>query len=586
MFDFLIFYLFIYFKILFKNFSNFRENCDEENLQIIEEFASDESANGYLADKLEVDMALARFFFGEGLAFMKVESNLLRDFLEIHRKFSRDWNRKYIPPSRQTLGGTILNKVHQFAVTERIKLFKESNSVVLVDGWKNKVANSKLFVCTLKNIRADQTFLSAIDVSIEAEDGENLAQQINLAITKAKETYETNVFAIVSDNASNIKSGCRLARNCDGDPLWVSTCSSHSADLMFNTLIQQDPTFFKLVKLIVKEYRKPKCEALLVRRGGQRMIPYPETRFCYLRDSMVAIWINLRILKDFCTIPDLEIDPEVQRHIRSRIFKNKLKEFIDQFTPICKLINRWQSPNCNVADSTENWLELLENADQEMRKIILDRIVKAIFPVGFAANILHHKYQGKRLQSLPDDTPQLQILKTIGKRFINENLSDEGKMELTDYKEKLESYKSLIDKSKDPLDYWTIMSLKYPQLSEFTLKLMIIPASTALIEGFFSQWTYVHNKYRNSLKFITSCDAIDVYHSLHSGKYRRTRKKRFSRFSLETNIDDYNMDEDDSDDDDVTEDDYIMPEDEGANLLDIDNDHYQDEVSEISDGDE
>lgn len=548
----------------------------------MEEVVRYENSNRYSEEKLQVDLALARFFFGEGLAFLKVESKLFREFLEQLRKLNRNWNREYIPPCRQTLADTILKRVHQSIVKERVRLFKDSYSVMLVDGWKNKVTNQKFFVCTLKNIRANQVFLSAIDTSIEAEDAGSLAENINVACIKAKDTYDTKVFAIVSDNASNIKNGCEMAKNSDGEALWVSTCSSHSGDLIFNKFTDYDPVFFKLVKKMVSEFRKPKCEALLVRRDGKKMIPYPETRFCYIRDSMIAIWIDLRILKDFCTVPDLQIDVEVQRHIRSRVFKNKLKKYINLFTPICKLINKWQNPNCNVADATENWLELLENVERITQTVILDRIVKAVFPVGYAANILHPKYQGKRLRPLPHDSAQLRILKTLGDRFIDDHLSAEGKMELADYKATLESYKSMIDNCQNPLSYWTIMSLKYPHLGAFAMKLLIIPASTALIEGFFSQWTYVQNKYRNNLKFITSCNAIDVYHSLHSGKYHCKEKKRFSRFPLDFNVDDYNIDEDDSDDDDVTEDDYNVSENEGANRLDDEdnNEHYQDEFYE------
>lgn len=382
------------------------------------EITSDKDSKGFLAATSEVDMALAEFFFGEGLAFLKVESKPFYNFLEKHRQFSRDWDVKYIPPCRKTLAGATLNKVQQLAVAERIRLFKDSNSVLLVDGWRNKAANKKLFVCTLKNIRVDQVFLSAIDMSIEAESGENLAEHINVATTKAKDVYNTNVFAVVSDNASSIQSGCRQARNSDGEPLWVSTCSSHSADLIFNQLTNRDPHFFQNVKRIIKQYREPKCEALLLRLKGKRMIPYPETRFCYIRDSMMSIWINLKILKDLCIVPDLQIYEDVQRHIRSRQFKNKLKDYINKFTPICKLINRWQNPKCNVADSTENWWELWQNIDESMKGIILDRIVKAVFPVGYAANILHHKYQGQRLQPHPDDTDQVRILKAIGHNFI------------------------------------------------------------------------------------------------------------------------------------------------------------------------
>lgn len=43
---------------------------------------------------------------------------------------------------------------------------------------------------------------------------------------------------------------------------------------------------------------------------------------------------------------------------------------------------------------------------------------------------------------------------------------------------------------------------------------MQISASTALLEGLFSQWTYVHNVYRNRLGDQKSSNLLDIYHSL------------------------------------------------------------------------
>lgn len=102
--------------------------------------------------------------------------------------------------------------------------------------------NRKFLVFTIRNIYTPQLFLTFNNTSIEKEDGESLAENINNAIKYAKDVYGTNVFAIVTDNDSKIVCGSRLANSYDGRPLIQSTCSSHSGNLLIKNFVQENIT--------------------------------------------------------------------------------------------------------------------------------------------------------------------------------------------------------------------------------------------------------------------------------------------------------------------------------------------------------
>lgn len=133
------------------------------------------------------------------------------------------------------------------------------------------------------------------------------------------------------------------------------------------------------------------------------------------------------------------------------------------------------------------------------------RVDRAILPAGFAANWMHPKYQG-----LSMDKDQIMC----AKKFLKDNLDNAGKEELKLFiknRQKGEPDYYAENCVDDPLTYWSLTGFLYPTLSKLMMQLFLIPASTTSIEGLFSQWTYVHNLWRNRLSDTTSFVLIDLY---------------------------------------------------------------------------
>lgn len=64
------------------------------------------------------------------------------------------------------------------------------------------------------------------------------------------------------------------------------------------------------------------------------------------------------------------------------------------------------------------------------------------------------------------------------------------------------------------ISFWKLCRFEFPNLAKFAIKLMIIPAGTALLESLFSNWTYVHNQQRNKLSNEKSAKLVNIYYSL------------------------------------------------------------------------
>lgn len=449
-----------------------------------------------------IDIKLAKFFFSSSIAFKAVENEYFLDFVNS----LCDIDFTYTPPCRQTLASSILLKVNGEIEKVQKTMFDGTNSVILVDGWKNKTVNRKYLVFSLRNLNLTQSFLCYYDFSVKREFGEVLAEHINSAIQLAQEKFNTNVIAIINDNDYKICRGARLAKTIDGKDLIQTTCSSHSGNLLLKSLVSQEVE--KTVKNLLAAFKDTKLEYLLVQAGGTRLKSFPDTRFCYFRDTCKSILDNLRHLQYLATSEDIFLEENLVTLILDESFKQELLHVVNVLNPICKLINACQEPHCTLADATEMWLTL-ECNDENFQSNFSERFRKAIHPAGFASNLLHNVYQG---QNLNEEEREIAL------NFIKNYTDDETVTEFTNYQSQKDQFTKYA-KNCSAAAYWALCKMYFPKLSRLALDLMIIPASTAELEGLFSKWTYIHTVYRNRLGDIKSSLLLNIYQSLRTIPY-------------------------------------------------------------------
>lgn len=440
---------------------------------------------------------MAAFFFSCSVPFRAVENKYFLNFVRLLCEI----NFNYKPPCRKTIAGSVLHDVYKDVQEEKKQLLKDTDSVILVDGWRNKSVNRKFLVFSIRNINVDQTFLTFFDTSLEREDGETLATNIERAIQFAKDEYKTNVFAIITDNDSKIVCGARLARNND-IKLWQTTCSSHSGNLLLKSCITDD--LVRRVRDVITAFSDPKLDCLLNRFGATKLKNFPDTRFCFFRDSCQSVLKNLKHLKEASMIEDVNVPEKIFEDIWSNEFENVLTETINNLNPICKLINKCQHPKVSAADATQYWLSLQLPVD-DFNMFLRMRIKKAIYPASYAANFLHPKYKGLLL-----NREEMELCNS----FLREIMDQKCSQELESFIQNRQRFDALAEKCLNPISFWALCSFKLPNLARLSTKLMLMPGATALIESYFSNWTYVHNLYRNRLNHTRSGQLADIYHSL------------------------------------------------------------------------
>lgn len=467
--------------------------------------------------KQYLDKLLSQFFFGCNISFVTVESSFFVKFIESVSKSKFG----YKPPCAKTMAEVHLPKTLARLNKVKKRCLKNTDSVLLCDGWKNPNSNKHLMVFTLSTIHIHQAFLHAIDISTQREFGEDLAENINEAIQKANKKYRSNVYAVVTDNDSKMLCGVRKAVPGEGvdHDLWQSSCSSHSGNLLCTHFEnKEDPQFFKFIRSLNVAFKHPRLHSMLITAGGKMLKVCPDTRWLYMKDSLERILENLPLLRDIAQDPDVILEQPLKTKLLDVNFEVECKNWLDILTPIAKFVKKCESTDYNVADSTEDWCQLRSKLPADTYDDIVEqRIAKAIWECGYAANYLHHSYQGK---SLDRDQKKRAI------EFINNNLNPEGLEEFQNFHFNDPKFSIYIKQCISPITFWNFLSPMVPNLSKIAIKLMLIPASTASIEGFFSQWKFVHSSTRNRLGFQRSCDLIDVYYSLRHGTKPIPKRKK------------------------------------------------------------
>lgn len=109
------------------------------HVELLDELSGDESEfdeNEQLGkdrirqQKNNADLNLAKFFIGCSISFRTVESNLFKDFI----KAVQECEEPYLPPCRQVLGSTFVQKLKKEIDDDRRTLLQGTSGVLMMDG--------------------------------------------------------------------------------------------------------------------------------------------------------------------------------------------------------------------------------------------------------------------------------------------------------------------------------------------------------------------------------------------------------------------------------------------------------------------
>lgn len=397
----------------------------------------------------------------------------------------------------------MLDKVHNEITSKTVKEH-ETVGVLLIDGWKNSAANTKLVVCTIHTVMDHSMYLNSWDLTGVRETGDALIKIVDEATEMAKSKFNIHIYAVVSDNASAM---ILMGKSVN---LWHVTCASHSGNLLAKSLV--NAKFAESVNRLLKEFKQSGPEKEIIKGGGQKIILACETRWCSYRDAFRCCLYNLSIMRQIIKDQKLAIKPENSELLFSEDFETTLQDYILIFDPVCELINKCQRSDSNIADACEEWFKLtIPTINDNYEKILKERLRKVIKPSILTANFLHPTYKGRRFMHI--EMYRTEVYNFLKKELNVQNLCDHFGIQA--FLHDTDIFKILNTKNlMSPQTYWFMAGKKYLDLAELADNLMKIPASSAQIERLFSHWSFIHSDLRNRLTAERSQKLVEIYYSL------------------------------------------------------------------------
>lgn len=198
---------------------------------------------------------------------------------------------------------------------------------------------------------------------------------MNKAIVLAKERYDADAYAVLSDNAFNMQSMGAFSQSVDSV---YSTCNAHFANLLAGDIVKASTysTIMKKVMSVQKDFKRTPLAGRLSKAGGSSAVLSCTTRWTSQRGAAESFIKNLIAMKTVVAACDVdsEIDPEIAKPkatVTSLLFNanfvEKVKTLLEMLNPVAKLTNVCQKSSCSAADAAEQWLKLYDEGPVELR---------------------------------------------------------------------------------------------------------------------------------------------------------------------------------------------------------------------------
>ena len=197
----------------------------------------------------------------------------------LHLTTNKHWKRlfqvirpAYTVPSRYMLSNNLLDSEY-YRVQEKVKETTDNSDclcIVISDGWSN-IRNEGLINFLLTTPLP--VFLKSVDTNTNKHTGAYIGDQIKSVI---KESGPTKVFAIITDNAMNMKAAWEVVRTTYPHIVTIG-CSAHGLNLLLGDiceLITLDNLIKKSKKLIKTIKHKHILNAMFIKKQKESKLSY------------------------------------------------------------------------------------------------------------------------------------------------------------------------------------------------------------------------------------------------------------------------------------------------------------------------
>ena len=435
-----------------------------------------------------LDLQIARLVYATNSPFTLVEHKEFKKLIEMLRP-------GYNPPSRLSVGDTLLDQVHDEVYTYCKEKVEGKTVTMELDGWSN-IHNEPIVCCSVTTRNGDTFLTSTIDTQDERHTADNLEVIAEKAIKEAEESLGCRVESFVTDNAANMKK--MRSQLKESYSIIAYPCSAHIADRLAKDV---DSSAVKSdIVAIHKYFRNHHLPNSWYKQAGGKALPIPcEVRWNSVNDCLQAYVNNWATLVKVVETHREEIDSNICNQVLDITLKHKAMEYLSRMKPIAIALDKLQRDKCHLSDAVVIWKELQETFENMPLPDYMNfetRISAALTPAHLLAYILDPRYYGHPHLTREEFKTAINFL-----RDHNQS-AHPSVLKYLAMESPYESYMLSPDilKDVDPLTWW--ISQKF-HLDEHIISLVeqlhTARASTAGIERIFSTFGYVHSKTRNRL---------------------------------------------------------------------------------------
>lgn len=450
-------------------------------------------------EKMKIDVAIAKFFYGCNIAFSVAENELFKKMIKMLRP-------GYKPPTRKSLANDLLSKVHEKMEEEMKETIASKNATLVIDSWSN-IHNDPITAACIQ-IGEKSFVVDVEDSGSKKKTAEYLTEKCRSIITNVQNKFQCKIKSVVSDNAKNMEK-MRQALE-DKDKVITYGCSAHWLNLLGEDITPS--TIIKHVIEVQKYFRNHHAPAAWLKECNDHAKPQLP---CNTRwNSQIACLETFiknhshytKIINDHTS----DIDLNIINIIRDFNLYSNVKDLLLQLKPVADALNIIQSNSSTLADSCHLWCSLMQNPIlQSHYTKIKKRFNQALVPYHFVAYLLHPTYRGE-LMTYEQKENTRQFLEDIDSNYIPLVI----KFDLKELPFPKTYFSPRVIESLTASKWWESIS-SVSDISktfcDFISHLQVCCASSAAIERTFSNFSFIHSDIRNKLSVDTSAKLLFCY---------------------------------------------------------------------------
>ena len=455
------------------------------------------------ASKEKLDLIIAELFFGCNLPFTLVEHPLFIVLVESLRP-------GYKPPTRKTLSGPLLDRVHSKLQTSMKAKLEGKTVTMQQDGWST-LQNDPV-IATSVTCGDNGYFIDAQCTADNHKSAEYCKELLVKSKAYAEETYGCHVRTVVTDNAASMVKMREALQ--EEENLITYGCLAHWLNLLGNDLTPQGA--LKNVIEINKYFRNHHIPSSLLNDCSGSIRPQlpGDTRWKSQLNSIDSYIRNrIYMIKIIQENPN-DIDDKIQKKVLDTRIYTQLRKLQGILRPVATALDRAQSDVTTLADAYSIMQKLMsEPSLASDRETVRKRRDKAILPCHMAAYMLHPKYCGQGMDIQDVETAKNWLME-LNPDFLIAALSFQA--EADPYPKSFFQPKA---RTMMPSTWWTAVGNSCKQLLpdgfvELMVTLHVATASSASLERIFSSFGLVITKLRNKLGLTRAQKLVFCYRML------------------------------------------------------------------------